>query len=86
MPTNCSKVQEFQIQRTGFFPARTRVARKKLLDFGNSQPGKPNFNIRYNKLFLNNKCFMYDASTDVCDVSRSSSNIRGDDALPCAST
>lgn len=46
------------------FSVPTRAARKKLIEFGTSQPGSPNFKLRYNKLFLNNKCYIYDASTD----------------------
>lgn len=38
-----------------FLPG-TRSARKKLLEIGNNQPGKPSFKLCHNKIFLNDKC------------------------------
>ncbi|XP_077558172.1 uncharacterized protein LOC144173781 [Haemaphysalis longicornis] len=46
------------------FSLATRNARKKLLNFGKSWPGSPKFQLRHNKLFVNKKCFIYDATTD----------------------
>lgn len=46
------------------FSVTTRNARKKLLNFGKSLTGSPKFQLRHNKLFVNKKCFIYDAATD----------------------
>lgn len=46
-----------------FSPA-TRAARKKLLDFAKSQPGPVKHKLSYNKLLLNQKCYMYDPNSD----------------------
>lgn len=44
------------------FSASTRLARKKLIVHGKSCNAL--FEVRYNKLFVNNKCFMYDPIND----------------------
>lgn len=41
------------------FSVATRQARKKLIDFGKAQAGSSPLKLRYNKLLLNNKCYMY---------------------------
>lgn len=43
-----------------FCPA-TRIARKSLLEFAKTQGGSSQ--LKYNKLFLNGKCYMYDQTT-----------------------
>ncbi|CAN7977107.1 unnamed protein product, partial [Ixodes persulcatus] len=44
------------------FSPETRLARKRLLDYGKSQGTV--FKLRYNKLSLNGKCFAYNAADD----------------------
>lgn len=45
----------------------TRLSRKKLSEFGKASGKK--YNLRYNKLFIDNKCYAYYAQTDsVCEV------------------
>ncbi|XP_040077975.1 uncharacterized protein LOC115316835 [Ixodes scapularis] len=75
-----------------FSPA-TRLARQKLFDFGKLQ--KSVFQLRYNKLYVNNKCFMYENANDrVYEVGndrrpgKSNSNTRspgGDNNQPSSS-
>lgn len=40
----------------------TRLARRKLIEFGKTQSSV--FQLRYNKLIVNKKCYVYDASVD----------------------
>ncbi|KAH9384096.1 hypothetical protein HPB48_026078 [Haemaphysalis longicornis] len=49
------------------FCKSTRLSRKKLLEFGNACGQK--FNLKYNKLHINKRCYVYVAPTDsVCEV------------------
>lgn len=46
-----------------FSPA-TRHARKKLIAFAKNQPGAPTFQLRYNKVIINNKHYVYHPLSD----------------------
>ncbi|KAH8033567.1 hypothetical protein HPB51_014347 [Rhipicephalus microplus] len=46
------------------YSVATRQARKKLVEFGKGQPHSPKFQLRYNKLIIDDRCFMYDTVSD----------------------
>ncbi|KAH8022344.1 hypothetical protein HPB51_023397 [Rhipicephalus microplus] len=46
------------------YSVATRQARKKLVEFGKGQPHSPQFQLRYNKLIIDDRCFMYDTVSD----------------------
>ncbi|KAH8042453.1 hypothetical protein HPB51_023463 [Rhipicephalus microplus] len=46
------------------YSVATRQARKKLVEFGKGQPHSPRFQLRYNKLIIDDRCFMYDTVSD----------------------
>ncbi|KAH8036891.1 hypothetical protein HPB51_006330 [Rhipicephalus microplus] len=46
------------------YSVATRQARKKLVEFGKGQAHSPQFQLRYNKLIIDDWCFMYDTVSD----------------------
>ncbi|XP_077516720.1 uncharacterized protein LOC144127627 [Amblyomma americanum] len=59
---NCSKLKDEKITLSEDFSFATRHARKKLVEFGKSQP--LTFKLRFNKLYIKNKCYSYNHSDD----------------------
>lgn len=57
-----SKLKTTNLSITEDFSAATRHARKKLVEYGKTL--NTTFRLRYNKLYVDNKCFMYDSATD----------------------
>lgn len=62
------------------FSASTRLARRKLIEFGNSQEGSPKFKLRYNKLLLNHKCYTYNPVSNSVNESNSNGSTVNADA------
>ncbi|XP_077492267.1 uncharacterized protein LOC144103419 [Amblyomma americanum] len=61
------------------FCRATRLSRKKLMDYGKASGHK--YNLRYNRLYVNKKCYVYSADTDaVCEVEAPSGNASENDA------
>ncbi|XP_077558141.1 uncharacterized protein LOC144173705 [Haemaphysalis longicornis] len=66
-----SKLKGTKISISEDFCKATRNSRKKLIDYGKASGQK--YTIRYNKLFINKKCFVYCAQTDsICEISDNS--------------
>lgn len=65
-----NRLKESNISITEDFSTNTRTARKKLIDFGKSQPGSPLFKLHYNKLSIGNKHYIYDVITDSVQQTR----------------
>ncbi|XP_075534599.1 uncharacterized protein LOC142568604 [Dermacentor variabilis] len=62
-----SKLKSTGVSISEDFCRATRLTRKKLLEFGKSS-GQP-FSLRFNKLVINNKAYIYSAVTDtVCEL------------------
>ncbi|KAH9375047.1 hypothetical protein HPB48_018048 [Haemaphysalis longicornis] len=62
-----STLKPSKVNITEDFCVATRKLRKKLTEFG-SASGLP-FSIRYNKVYINKKCYMYVQSSDsVCEI------------------
>ncbi|XP_077486716.1 uncharacterized protein LOC144098020 [Amblyomma americanum] len=59
---NCSKLKDEKITLSEDFSLATRHARKQLVGFGKSQP--LTFKLRFNKLYIKNKCYSYNHSDD----------------------
>lgn len=59
-----SKLKESGISVSEDFSPATRQARKKLSEFAKRVPGSPKYKLRYTKLFVNEKCYVYDPLTD----------------------
>lgn len=59
-----SQFKEKDIGITEDFSHATRITRKKLTDFAKSLPESPQFNLRYIKVFVNKKCYMFNPNTD----------------------
>ncbi|CAN7943411.1 unnamed protein product, partial [Ixodes hexagonus] len=59
-----AKLKEKSVAVNEDFSPATRHARKKLIEFAKSQTGAPPFQLRYNKLLLNKKRYVYAAETD----------------------
>lgn len=56
-----------KLKDTGFsvredFSRPVRIARKKLLEYGKAQPSK--FRLRHDKLFIDGRCYLYDAISE----------------------
>lgn len=71
-----SRLREREIRVTEDFSLATRTARKKLIEFAKSQPQPPSFQLKYNKLLMDNKCYMYCHATNSvfeCSTNRSRS-------------
>lgn len=49
------------------FSVTTRIARRKLIEFAKSQPGSPSFQLSYKRLFIDKKCYIYNASIDTVE-------------------
>lgn len=79
----CSEFKLKDVVISEDFSPVTRMLRQKLFDFANSQPDSPRFLLRYNKLFLNNKCYMYNPHSDrVEEVERSHEVASNNNDLP----
>lgn len=66
-----SQFKEKDIGISEDFSPATRITRKKLIDFAKHLPESPQFNLRYNKLYVNKKCYMFDTSAgQVIEVER----------------
>ncbi|XP_049520487.1 uncharacterized protein LOC125944211 [Dermacentor silvarum] len=59
---NNSKLKEGNISVSDDYSPATRLARKKLVEFGKSQP--LTFKLRFNKLYINKKCYTYNPADD----------------------
>lgn len=66
-----------------FSPA-TRLARRKLIEFGKTK--KCVFQLRYNKLFINRQCYMYNSSNDtILELSNGAKARAAEDTAPVSS-
>ncbi|XP_077485356.1 uncharacterized protein LOC144095528 [Amblyomma americanum] len=59
-----AKLKTDNISVSEDFSPATRNARQQLTNFAKSLPQSPKFQLRYNKLYVNNKCYMYDSVTN----------------------
>ncbi|XP_037509563.1 uncharacterized protein LOC119386310 [Rhipicephalus sanguineus] len=66
------------------FSVATRLARRKLAEFAKSLPGSPNFQLRYNKLIVNNMRYKYDGNSVIELNSSTSSEPFESTLLPAA--
>lgn len=76
--------KESDISISEDYSSGTRIARKKLIEFGKNYSGSPDFQLRYTKLHLNRKIYIYNAASDSIEQLPSSSRSSGpnDDTLP----
>lgn len=66
---NKAKLKGIGVSLSEDFCKETRNTRKKLYEYGKSTGQQ--FAVRYNKLFINKKCFVYCSQTDsVCELTR----------------
>lgn len=59
-----SNLKDCDITVSQDFSPATRLARKKLVEFGKALPNLPAFKLRHDKLVVNKKTFAYDRSVD----------------------
>lgn len=65
-----SKLKEVNVAVSEDYSPATRLARKKLAEFGKTQSSR--FKLRFNKLYVNRKCYIYNPSDDcVREISES---------------
>lgn len=69
-----SKLKDTGIGVSEDFSISTRHARKELIDFGKGQDSV--FQLRYKRLYMGNKCYVYDAVFDsVVDIESTSTRL-----------
>lgn len=80
---SASKLKEVNVRVTEDFSPATRLARKRLTDFAKQQPASPRYRLKYKKLFIASKCYMYDSVADnVYEVVTTTAQLQANSASP----